>query len=292
MRIVVCLKQIAHTYARSGRDPDSNYLEPEDKVLRINPCDEFALALALEAKEYLPGGAEVSLLTLGPILAQIELVRCLALGADWLFQVDAQGYLDPWQKSSLLARSVQKIEADLVLCGRESLDSANGQTGALLAHHLNMPFVSGVRKIDFGTEGPFAVVRRAAGRGTRQVLRCPLPAVFSVEAGNTIPAPPSYDQKRNLGSPPIQKLVLDAAGVAPRYVQEAQYPPRPRVKPLTPPDNCLDSYGRVSELLSGSSMEKKGRMLTGDPETQVEGIITFLQESGVLEPEKEGELDG
>ncbi len=261
-------------------------------MLRINPSDEFALAMAMDAKELLPGATEVLLLTLGPILAQTELVRCMAMGADWLYQVDAEGFLEPWQKSTLLARAAEKIGAGLVFCGKESLDSANGQMGALLAHHLKMSFVSGIREIDFTDQGQYAVVQRAAGRGTRQVLRCPLPAVFSVEAGSDVPPPPSYRQKRSLGSLPIQKLVLDLEGVAPLYTQEAVYPPKPRVKALTPPDSDLVSYDRVSELLSGSRMEKKGEMLTGDPKAQVEGIITFLQESGLLEPEMDDEQDG
>ena len=51
MRIIVCVKQIAHTYARTGKELNHYCLSPEDVVFRINPYDELAVAAALKAKE-------------------------------------------------------------------------------------------------------------------------------------------------------------------------------------------------------------------------------------------------
>ncbi|MGD9224348.1 MAG: hypothetical protein PVH22_13925 [Desulfobacteraceae bacterium] len=39
------------------------------------------------------------------------------------------------------------------------------------------------------------------------------------------------------------------------------------------------------ELLTGSTVEKKGEILTGTAESQVQGIVTFLKSNGLLEPE-------
>jgi len=50
MRIIVCVKQIRQTYARTGMDPEQYFLKPEDSVYRINPYDEAALELALQHK--------------------------------------------------------------------------------------------------------------------------------------------------------------------------------------------------------------------------------------------------
>ena len=50
MRIVVCVKQIVHIYARTGMDPERNYLAPEDRVLRVNPYDETAMEMASSIK--------------------------------------------------------------------------------------------------------------------------------------------------------------------------------------------------------------------------------------------------
>ena len=117
MRIIVCVKQICLTYARTGTDPNRYFLAPEDKICRVNPYDEVALELALHIKEAQASG-QVIILTLGPIVAEAELRRCLAMGVDDLYQIDIEGRMDPWCKSRLLARAVKEMGADLILCGK------------------------------------------------------------------------------------------------------------------------------------------------------------------------------
>ena len=51
MKIIVCAKQIRHTYARTGISPESHFICPEDGVYRVNPHDEAALELALRLKD-------------------------------------------------------------------------------------------------------------------------------------------------------------------------------------------------------------------------------------------------
>ncbi|MFH1487991.1 MAG: electron transfer flavoprotein beta subunit/FixA family protein [Pseudomonadota bacterium] len=189
MRIVVCVKQIRHVYARTGMDPKRNFLAPEDQITRVNPYDEAAVALALRAREA-RGGGEVILLTLGALIAEKELRRCLAMGADHLYRIDADGWMDPWQKSGLLAGAIKALGAHLVLCGRESLDRQNGQVGAFLAHHLGMPFLSPITDLKVTRQGAAEVLRNA-GRGVRERIECPLPAVFSVDMGLHEPRVPA-----------------------------------------------------------------------------------------------------
>ena len=80
MNIVVCIKQIEQVYARSGKDPERHFLTSKDRIVRINPYDEAALEAALRIKEHVPE-AHIILLTLGTLIAEKELRRCLALGA-------------------------------------------------------------------------------------------------------------------------------------------------------------------------------------------------------------------
>ena len=156
MKIIVCAKQIRHTYARTGTSPESHYICPEDNVYRVNPHDEAALELALRLKDE-HENITVVLLTLGPMIAEDEIRRCLAAGADDLVQINANGQppssgprsdpldqADPWVKSDLMARAVKELNGDLVLCGKASLDKGSGQVGALLAHRLDLPFVSAI----------------------------------------------------------------------------------------------------------------------------------------------------
>ena len=288
MRIVVCVKQISHTYARTGMDPQRDFLAPGDEVFRINPYDELAVAMALRTKE-LVGDGEISVLTLGPIIAEKELRRCMAMGADHLYQIDLPGRVDPWQKSTFLARAITEMGADLVLCGKESIDSRNGQVGAFVAHHLRVPFVSCIRDISISSDKGSLEVQRSAGRGIREVIECPLPAVFSVDSGAIEPPFPTYEDKKQSQTLPVQRIIYDKDTVLPHSICTKTFPPRPRPKKAPAPDPRLDAFNRIGQLLTGSRVEKKGEMLRGSPESQVEGIISFLDGHGFLESKKEGE---
>jgi len=291
MRIVVCVKQISHAYARTGMNPERDFLTPEDEVFRVNPYDELAVAVALRTKE-LAGEGEVSILTLGPIIAEKELRRCMAMGADHLYQIDMTGRVDTWQKSLFLARAIKGIGADLVLCGKESIDSRNGQVGAFVAHHLRVPFVSCIRDISISSDKRSLEVQRSAGRGIREVVSCPVPAVFSVDSGAIEPPLPTYEDKKQSQTLPVQKIIYDKDSVFPQSICTKTFPPRPRPKKAPAPDPRLDAFNRIGQLLTGSRIEKKGEMLRGSPESQVEGIISFLDGHGFLESLKEGEKDG
>ena len=94
MKIIVCAKQIRHTYARTGTSPESHYIRPEDGVYRVNPHDEAALELALRLKDE-DENTTVVLLTLGPMIAEDEIRRCLAAGADDLYQIQLSGPAPP-----------------------------------------------------------------------------------------------------------------------------------------------------------------------------------------------------
>ena len=281
MRIIVCVKQIAYTYARSGRDVAQHYLSDDDVVCRINPMDEQAIGLAL-AVGGLAGSARISLLTLGPLIAETELRRCAALGAHEIYHLDTTASLDPWQKAHFLARAVSKIGCDLVLCGLESLDTRHGQVGALLGARLNYPYVSGIREVQEAVIKSHLVVERAAGRGKRERVRASLPLVCSVEAGKTPLPIPTWEGLERSRSLPIQKLFLDESAASPRLVRTHLGPPRPRPKAPPGPDSRLNAHERTRQLLTGSRVEKKGEMLSGDPAQQVEGIISFLEANDFL----------
>jgi electron transfer flavoprotein beta subunit len=290
MKIVVCIKQICYTYARSGMDPGRNFLAPEDKIYRINPCDETALELALRIMDF-HANSEVILVTLGGLIAEDELRRCLAMGADHLFQIKMEDSRDSWAKSLALAQAAKSLAADLVLCGKESADCQNGQVGAFLAHHLKMPFVSAITDIAVSDNDLTANVQRSSDRGMREEIACLLPAVFSVNAGSVEPRLPTYEGRKNADAYTIQELACTGDRTMPKLISEKIYPPRPRPKKVSAPDNQLEAYQRIKQLLTGSRVEKTGTLLDGSPQSQVDGIIAFLEKHGFIESKQSREKD-
>jgi len=284
MKIIVCMKQIYHTYARTGTDPDKLYIAPEDTIARINPYDEAALETALCFKDEHPE-TEIVLLTLGPLIAESELRRCLAMGADNIVHIDVEQMTDPKKKAVLLAKAVKEISADIVLCGKESLDTQNGQVGAFLAHNLGLPFVSSV--LGYRSKNDSLEVLRSAGRGVREKVECQLPALFSIDLGHNTPRLPTYMAKKRARSFQIQKMSYDESETGELNFSANVTPPRPRPKKAIAPDNSLDSFCRIEQLLAGTRVEKKGKVLQGDPEYLSDEIINFLDLNGFLKTRKD-----
>jgi electron transfer flavoprotein beta subunit len=294
MKIIVCAKQIRHTYARTGISPESHFICPEDGVYRVNPHDEAALELALRLKDE-HDNITVTLLTLGPMIAENEIRRCLATGADDLYQIKINGqpssHSDPldqpdsWVKSDLMTRAVKELKGDLVLCGKESLDKGSGQVGALLAHRLDLPFVSAITDLSMDATGSMLQVQRSAGRGVREIIECRLPAVLSVNLGSELRLP-EFSRRQWAKAYAPRQLDYGADIDAPKIVCTRRFQPRPRPKIVSAPDSRLHAYERIMQLLTGSTVEKKGEILTGSPESQVDGIISFLKANGYIESDR------
>ena len=283
LRIVVCLKQVRHRYARTGLDPKSNYLAPEDEVLLVSPHDEAALNLAVNLKAQM-GGGELTALTLSPIFASDDLERCLALGADAFYQLDGCPTEDTWSKSLAIAGALQCLSPTLVLCGLESLDGRNGQMGAFLARHLGLPFISAIQKMDLTLDQMTARVQRAAGQGEREIVSCHLPAVLSVDAGAVAMRLATVPGRRKARTLVRREFILQGAGKEAMLRVLETLPPRPRCKSKQAPDANLGWYQRVEQLLSSSSVDKQVRMLQGDPAQIAKEIVEFLVEREILEP--------
>ena len=84
---------------------------------------------------------------------------------------------------------------------------------------------------------------------------------------------------------PFKILDIKTGNVEKKLLHKKTFPPRPRPKRVLTPDSSLPAFERINQLLAGSSIEKKGAMLTGDPESQVQGIISYLIENGFLNTE-------
>ena len=291
MNIIVFTKQIRHTYARTGDSPESHFISPEDNVYRVNPHDEAALELALRLKDKYDD-IGVTLVTLGAMIAEREIQRCLATGADHLYQINVPGQAvsdgdpldqpDPWVKSDLMARAVKELRGDMVLCGKTSLDKGSGQVGALLAQRLDLPFVSAITDFSLDKDNSTLKVQRSAGRGVREIIECRLPAVFSVDLGPELRLPEFAGRQRAETYAPRQ-LSYGPDVDAPKIVCTRRFQPRPRPKMVAAPDSREHAYNRIMQLLTGSTVEKKGEILTGSTDSQVDGIIDFLKAYGFIE---------
>jgi len=290
MNIIVCAKQIQATYARTGRSPEALFLNPEDHIYRINPYDEAAMALAVKIKNADPA-AQITVITLAPMVAEDDLWRLMGMGADRLCRIDLAGAegatdqipnaLDSWAKAQVLARAVKTLKGDLILCGKESVDRQNGLVAAYMAHLLHLPFVAGILDLEL-TDGNSSRITKNAGKGRREIMDCRLPALFSVDLLPGLALKPAFAAIQSARRKETIKIVYDTGTLTAKTRVLTTTTPRPRPKPIPAPDSTLPSFERVKQLLAGSAMEKKGKLITDSPENQVDEIIDFMKRHGFL----------
>lgn len=283
MNICVCVKQVEETYARTGKDPERHFIDPKDRISRINPCDEAAMALAVGAAAGMEN-ARIIVLTLGPILAEEELFRTMAMGGQRLCHLDpglvtgGVAALDSWSKAQLLAQAVRSLEADLILCGSASIDRRNGLVAAGMAHQLNLPFVSSIVDLKLTDGAGRARMTKRAGKGRREIIDCQVPAVLSVDLTSAAPPVPSFAARQRARSQGMTRMLIDAAMLKPRTRLVQTRPARPRPVAAAAPESDLPAFDRVRQLLAGSKIQKSGKLIAGSPESQVEEILSLLEE--------------
>jgi electron transfer flavoprotein beta subunit len=182
-----------------------------DAPLVINPFDEYAVEGALQQKE--ATGGTVTALCIGPESAREALKHALAMGADEAVLVSdpALGELDTAGAARILAAAIQKIGADIVVFGRQTLDNGAGVTPAQTARVLGWPMLglAGQIKVQDGS----VTVERVIEEG-RQTVSAKLPAVVSVVQSIGEPRYPSFMGIRKASKATIPVWSLGELGVS------------------------------------------------------------------------------
>ena len=174
MRIIVCVKQVLDTAAQIEINNGSVVSPGSARI--INPYDEFAIEEAVRIKEKKPE-TKITILSLGPEGVKDSIKKALAMGADnAVLLTDAifDG-VDSYALAKVLAGSIDKIPYDLILCGRQAVDSDMAQTGPAIATFLGIPFVTVVTDIEFYDDYKRAkIIRQVEGGSELHDLPLPL----------------------------------------------------------------------------------------------------------------------
>jgi len=185
VNIVVCIKQVPDAPTiRMDRERMTIIREGVESI--INPLDAVALDAALTLKR--KQGSRVTVLTMGPPQSEEALREALAAGADQAVLVTDPRFAgaDTLATSHALARAVSRLEPfpDLILCGKQSIDSDTGHVGPQIAEELDLPQVCGATEIHL-EEGSLMV--KQVSDGFLNSLRVSLPALVTVSSDLSSP---------------------------------------------------------------------------------------------------------
>jgi electron transfer flavoprotein beta subunit len=191
LNIVTCIKQTPDSAAKL--QVENKKVTWGDSPLIVNPWDEYAYEEALLLREKF--GGKVTALSMGPESALEALKTCLAVGCDEAYLVSdpALNGSDASGTAYSLAKAVEKVgDVDLVLLGKQAIDSDSGLTSTMLARFLGWSLLTYVIKIDeIDPAAKTVKVERMMEEG-RQVCTAKLPAVISVIKGINEPRYPSF----------------------------------------------------------------------------------------------------
>ena len=188
MKIIACIKQVPDSEAKVRAE--GGQVSWGDAPLVINPFDEYAVEGALQQKEANSG--TVTALCLGPESAREALKHALAMGADDAVLVSdpALNELDTVGAARVLAAAINKMGGvDMVVFGRQTLDSGSGLTAAQTARVLGWPMLGLAGQIKVQDGG--VTVERVIEEG-RQSVKSNLPAIISVVQSIGEPRYPSF----------------------------------------------------------------------------------------------------
>ncbi|MFT4810375.1 MAG: electron transfer flavoprotein beta subunit [Paraglaciecola sp.] len=177
MKILVPVKRAIDYNVKVRVKPDNSAVDLTNAKMSINPFCEIAVEEAVRLKE--KGVAtEIVVVSIGDKSCQEQIRTSLALGADRGIQIDTDLTLDSLQIAKLLQKVVEQESPDLVILGKQSIDSDNNQTGQMLAALTGMPQATFASEISVDA-GKIKVTREIDGG--LQTIELTLPAVVTTD---------------------------------------------------------------------------------------------------------------
>jgi len=192
LKMAVMIKQV----------PDSQdiTIDPVTKTLNrtqarniVNPPDMNALEAALQLKDKY--GGEITVITMGPPMADSALLECTSRGADKAVLVTDRVFAgaDTWPTSFTLATTVEYLGGfDIIFCGEETTDSSTGHVGPGIAEFLSVEQATYIHSIDY--QDPYFIVEREI-EGAVETLKIGKPAVVTVVLNANNPRRPTLKRK-------------------------------------------------------------------------------------------------
>jgi electron transfer flavoprotein beta subunit len=178
---------------------------------RISELDEYTAEQALKVAEAV-GETEITYLTMGPAAATDALRKALSMGGDKAVHILDDGLhgSDALATSLVLAKAIDKIGYDLVLCGMASTDAGMGVVPAMLAERLGIPQVSFAGELT--VTGTTVSIQRETDAAT-ETVEGSLPALVSVTDRTGEARYPSFKGIMAAKKKPVETWSLADLGV-------------------------------------------------------------------------------
>jgi electron transfer flavoprotein beta subunit len=172
MNILVCIGIVPDTTSKLIIDSSSGKIDKQNLTMIIGPYEEYALSKAIELKETLQ--CNVSVLYVGNnSAAETVLRKCLAIGADDAFRIDTEASSSK-QVADEISSFIESKGYDLILMGKESIDTNNGLVHRLVANRLQYHHFNPVMKLKLSENESFLATVEVENGTSELLVNLPL----------------------------------------------------------------------------------------------------------------------
>jgi electron transfer flavoprotein beta subunit len=177
MKILVGVKRVIDFSVHIRIKADQSGIETTNVKMSMNPFDEIAMEEAVRLKE--KGIAkELIVVSIGNNLCQETLRTALAMGADKAILIQTDIEIQPLAAAKILQWIAQKENPQLIILGKQAIDSDNNQVGQMLAGLLDWP--QGTFASHLNVENNKITLTREIDGGL-ETLDLQLPAVITTD---------------------------------------------------------------------------------------------------------------
>jgi electron transfer flavoprotein beta subunit len=218
MKVLVAVKRVIDFNVHIRVKADQTGVETANVKMAMNPFDEIAVEEAVRLKEQ--GIAkEIIAVAIGDNGCQETLRAALARGADRAILVETTTEIQPLAVAKILKKLAENEQPQLIMLGKQAIDSDDNQTGQMLAGLLDWGQGTFVSKLTVQKEQ--AIVVREVDGGL-ETLSIKLPAVVTTDL--------RLNEPRYLSLPSIVQAKRKPLIIVP--LQELGVDTQPRLKTL------------------------------------------------------------
>ncbi|MEI8134884.1 MAG: electron transfer flavoprotein subunit beta/FixA family protein [bacterium] len=205
MKIIVCVSHVPDTTTKINLTADAKQVDAAGVKFILNPYDEFAVEEALRLKE--KNGGEVIAISVGSDTSKEAIRQALAMGADKGILVKGEKS-DSFSVAEMLASAISPLGADIILLGKQSIDSDGMMVASMLSELLDLPAASVV--VGLTIDGTTVRAEKEV-EGGKEIISMSLPCIISAQKGLNEPRYPSLPNIMKAKSKPIEEIAGSAA---------------------------------------------------------------------------------
>ncbi|MFZ4619921.1 MAG: electron transfer flavoprotein subunit beta/FixA family protein [Bacteroidota bacterium] len=200
MKILVFVNHVPDTETKVKIGSDGKSIDPAGVNFMLSPYDEIGVEEALKTKQLM--GGEVVVVSLGGESNKETIRKALAMGCDKAVLLKDGSLRDSFAVAHALAEYAKEYAADIIFCGKQSIDYDDAQVGGLVAELLGIPSISVVVKLEIkGTE----VIAEREIEGGHEIVHAVLPVVITAQKGLNEPRYPSLKGIMDAKRKPIEE---------------------------------------------------------------------------------------